>query len=70
MAWQTVYQLLDQTGQPILEETQDWTMRDQGGNAGLELTWTGKALADVVVGRSTYGGLSLTLPGTQTSGIV
>jgi len=29
VGWQTVYQMLDQTSRPILEETQDWTMRDR-----------------------------------------
>jgi len=70
VAWQTVYQLLDQTGQPILEETQDWSMRGSGEAASLDLSWTGKALVDVVVARSPYDGLSLTLHGVPTSGFV
>jgi len=67
VGWQTVYQLLDQAGQPIMEETQDWTMRDSGGNAVLDLTWTGKALTDILVGQSASGGLSLVLP-SQAAG--
>jgi hypothetical protein len=31
VAWQTVYDLLDEAGNPVLTETQRWTMQDSAG---------------------------------------
>lgn len=55
--WQTVYDLLDDGGQPVLRESQLWTMQDHGDSYTLELEWTGKAVVDVTIGRYDYGGL-------------
>ena len=60
--WSTVYHLLDAAGQPILAETQVWTMRDSGDRYMLDLEWTGEGLVDVTVGKYDYGGLFLRMP--------
>lgn len=60
--WSTVYHLLDGAGQPIMAETQVWTMRDSGDRYLLDLEWTGAGLVDVTVGRYDYGGLFLRMP--------
>ncbi|MEI6536856.1 MAG: DUF6807 family protein, partial [Verrucomicrobiaceae bacterium] len=60
--WSTVYHLLDAAGQPIMAETQVWTMRDSGDRYLLDLEWTGEGLVDITVGRYDYGGLFLRMP--------
>ena len=60
--WSTVYELLDAAGQPLLTETQLWTMRDSGARYLLELEWTGEARVDVTLGEYAYGGLFLRMP--------
>ncbi|MGV3486701.1 MAG: PVC-type heme-binding CxxCH protein [Planctomycetaceae bacterium] len=60
--WQTVYDLLDEQGQPILRESQIWTLRDSQEQYLLDLQWTGEALVDVTVGEYDYGGLFLRMP--------
>ena len=60
--WQTVYDLLDAAGQPVLRETQRWSMREQNGRFVLDLEWRGDARTDVTVGRYDYGGLFLRMP--------
>ncbi len=63
--WQTVYDLLDQGGQPVLTETQRWAMRARDGKFLLDLEWRGDARTDVVIGRYDYGGLFLRMPWTK-----
>ncbi len=60
--WSTVYHLLDETGQPILAETQWWTMRDHGDRYFLDLEWRGEGLVDLTVARHDYGGLFVRMP--------
>ena len=60
--WQTVYDLLDEKGQPILTETQNWSMREQDGKFLLDLEWRGEAKTDVTIGKYDYGGLFLRMP--------
>ncbi|MBX2871624.1 MAG: PmoA family protein, partial [Saprospiraceae bacterium] len=42
--WQTVYQMLDESQKPILEETQTWTFSQREDKHLLSLEWQGKAL--------------------------
>jgi putative membrane-bound dehydrogenase-like protein len=63
--WETVYDLLDATGQPVLTETQRWTMRERDGRFILGLEWRGEARTGVVIGRYDYGGLFLRMPWTK-----
>lgn len=60
--WQTIYHLLDESGSPILEETQIWSMQEINHAYVLELEWHGKALEDVSIGEYDYGGLFLRMP--------
>jgi putative membrane-bound dehydrogenase-like protein len=60
--WQTVYELLDQAGQPVLAETQRWSMRVRDGRFVLDLEWRGDARQDVTIGQYDYGGLFLRMP--------
>ncbi len=60
--WSTAYHLLDAAGQPVMLETQVWSMRDTGSRYLLDLEWTGQALTDLTLAESTYGGLFVRMP--------
>ncbi|WP_353130777.1 PVC-type heme-binding CxxCH protein [Parapedobacter pyrenivorans] len=60
--WQTIYQLLDDKGTPVMEEIQNWSMQLVGGQYLLDLEWKGEALQDVLIGKYDYGGLFLRMP--------
>ncbi|MFK5971875.1 MAG: PmoA family protein [Flavobacteriaceae bacterium] len=62
VSWRTVYNMLDTDGQPILEETQIWTMKEKNGKFLLDLEWQGKAIIDITIGEFDYGGLFLRMP--------
>ncbi|WP_198439681.1 PVC-type heme-binding CxxCH protein [Pareuzebyella sediminis] len=62
VSWQTVYDMLDGSGEPILRETQIWTMQVSEDKFFLDLEWQGKALTDITVGEFDYGGLFLRMP--------
>jgi len=62
VAWQTVYDLLDEAGNTVLTETQRWTMQDIEGTYVLDLEWRGEAKTDVTIGEYEYGGLFLRMP--------
>lgn len=60
--WQTVYDLLDEQGNPVLTETQQWSMQLDSGKYVLNLDWTGEAKTDVVFAEYPYGGLFVRMP--------
>ncbi len=60
--WETVYDLLDAAGSPLMTETARWTMRQQNGQFVLDLNWRGEAKADVTIGQYDYGGLFVRMP--------
>jgi len=60
--WSTVYHLLDAAGEPIMAETQLWTMHDSGDRYLLDLEWKGEALIDLTFAKKDYGGLFLRMP--------
>lgn len=62
VSWQTVYNMLNEEGKPILQETQRWTMREKEGKFLLNLEWQGKAITDITIGEYDYGGLFLRMP--------
>jgi putative membrane-bound dehydrogenase-like protein len=62
VAWQTVYDLLDAAGNPILTETERWAMREKNGTFVLDLVWRGETKTDVTIGKYDYGGLFLRMP--------
>ena len=47
--WQTIYQMLNEDGKPILVETQTWTMREENDGYILDLKWNALALEDITV---------------------
>ncbi|MFK7767521.1 MAG: PVC-type heme-binding CxxCH protein [Mariniblastus sp.] len=70
VSWRTVYDMLGKSGDPVMRETQTWTMRDEGGSYILDLVWKGESLlaADkgpVTIGKYDYGGLFLRMPWTK-----
>lgn len=60
--WQTIYHLLDEKGETVMQETQNWTMREEGGKYFLDLEWKGEAIKDIVIGKYDYGSLFLRMP--------
>ncbi len=62
VSWETVYNMLDADGKPVMEETQRWKMHAGGGMFFLALEWQGKAITDVTIGEFDYGGLFLRMP--------
>ena len=60
--WQTVYDLLGESGQSILTETQDWTLQERDGKYILDLEWNGEAKTDITFGKFYVGGLFLRMP--------
>lgn len=50
--WQTVYDLLNDSGSPVLTETARWSVREVSGALVLSLEWRGQARTDVTIGRS------------------
>ena len=61
-AWRVVTEYRSIRGEPLLRETQDWTLRDAGATYRLDLVWTLQALVDVKFGKYAYGGLFLRMP--------
>jgi putative membrane-bound dehydrogenase-like protein len=60
--WETVYNLLDVSGHPMMTETARWTMREQDGRFVIDLNWRGEAKTDVTIGKYDYGGLFVRMP--------
>lgn len=60
--WQTIYHLLDENGETVLEETQNWSMKETGGKYIIDLEWKGQAKKKVTIGKYDYGGLFLRMP--------
>lgn len=60
--WQTIYQLLDSLGNPVMEETQNWTLSELNGEYALDLEWKGEAKTDVTIGQYDYGSFFLRMP--------
>ncbi len=60
--WQTVYDLLDSTGEAIMAQTQNWSMFQDSGRYYITLEWRGEAKTDITIGKYDYGGLFLRMP--------
>ncbi|SHM91673.1 putative membrane-bound dehydrogenase domain-containing protein [Cyclobacterium lianum] len=65
VAWQTVYEMLDSLGQPLMTETQNWSLTLNEGKYFLDLEWTGQAETAVNIGKYDYGGLFLRMPWSE-----
>jgi putative membrane-bound dehydrogenase-like protein len=62
VSWQTVYNMMDADGKPMMQETQIWKMRARDGKFLLDLEWQGKAIQEITIGEFDYGGLFLRMP--------
>jgi len=62
VSWETVYHLLDEKGQSVLAETQQWEMKASDKQYILDLTWNGLAIKEITIGKYNYGGLFLRMP--------
>jgi len=60
--WQTVYDMLGENGQPIMTETQNWSMAEDGGKYVLDLEWRGEPRVDITLGKYYVGGLFVRMP--------
>jgi hypothetical protein len=60
--WQSVYSLLDEVGDSILIETQNWEMQEVDGRFIIDLEWRGKARKHIVIEKFYVGGLFLRMP--------
>lgn len=60
--WQTVYNLLDDKGNAILTETQNWTMQQRDEKFFLDLEWRGEAHRHITLEKFYVGGLFLRMP--------
>jgi putative membrane-bound dehydrogenase-like protein len=60
--WQTRYDLLDEKGNTLMTETQNWSMREINGKFLIDLEWKGKAKTNITIGKYNYGGLFLRMP--------
>ncbi|MCP4846340.1 MAG: hypothetical protein GY899_00135 [Verrucomicrobiaceae bacterium] len=63
VTWTTVYDMIGKGANPVLRETQKWTMRSADtSHVILDLEWQGAAMENVTVSRYNYGGLFLRMP--------
>ena len=60
--WQTVYDMIDEKGNTIMVETQNWSMQEYDGKYVLDLEWKGEAKTDVTMGKYYVGGLFVRMP--------
>ncbi len=60
--WRTVYDMLGEDGQPIMQETQVWEMSEDNGNYVLDLVWRGTGRTEITIGEYDYGGMFLRMP--------
>ncbi len=60
--WETVYALLDESGESLMRESQIWSMREADDRYFIDLTWAGEALVDLEFDEYNYGGLFLRMP--------
>jgi Methane oxygenase PmoA len=60
--WQTVYDMLDETGATVMTETQNWSMEAFDGKYILDLEWKGQAHTEIAFGQYYVGGLFVRMP--------
>jgi hypothetical protein len=63
--WQLTYDLLDESGNAILTETQTWSLQENNGKLLLDLEWLGEAKTDLTMEKFYVGGLFLRMPWHQ-----
>lgn len=63
--WQTVYDMLDENGETVLTETQNWSMQEKNGKYVLDLEWKGRRKRMSRSGSSMSGGCFFVCHGTR-----
>ncbi len=66
--WQSIYDMLDENGETILTETQNWSLQEVNGRYHIDLEWKGDAKKDVLIQKFYVGGLFLRMPWRKESG--
>lgn len=66
--WQSTYDLLDDKGNPILMETQKWSMQEVDGKFILDIEWIGDARENISIEKFYVGGLFLRMPWSKETG--
>lgn len=62
LRWQTQYEMLDEEGEIMIQETQSWTFSQEGDKNRLDLVWKAEAFRDIRIGAFDYGGMFLRMP--------
>lgn len=60
--WQTIYDMLDETGATVMTETQNWSVQALDGKYILDLEWKGQAQTGITFGQYYVGGLFVRMP--------
>jgi hypothetical protein len=60
--WKTVYDMLDEKGNTIMTETQNWSMAARDSKYILDLDWKGDAKANLSITKYYVGGLFVRMP--------
>ena len=60
--WATTYAMLDEDGEAVMTERQEWAIDSEGSKVFLDLVWTGTAHTEVRIGEYDYGGLFIRAP--------
>ena len=60
--WEVATDWRSPAGEPLLTETQKWTLEDRGETLALDLDWDLRAQTDLRFGKYAYGGLFLRMP--------
>ncbi len=60
--WRTVYDMLDEKGDVIMTETQNWSMEVPDGKYVLDLDWKGDAKTNLSIAQYYVGGLFVRMP--------
>lgn len=68
VAWIVDSEWRSPQGEPMIAETQAWSLRDEGSRLILDLSWTLRGLIDLYFGQYAYGGLYLRSPFRPDSG--
>ena len=66
--WAVVTCWRSPAGDPLLTETQRWSLRDRGDSMALDLEWELRAETDLRFGKYGYGGLFLRMPFCAATG--
>ncbi len=66
--WSVVTGWRSPDGQPMLTETQKWSLEDRGDTLALDLDWELRAATDLRFGQHSYGGLFLRMPWRAEAG--